>query len=278
MGRSGRTAFTFTKEQLIRLCEHINNPKVAIGVFLARMIGLRIDEVCRLKWENLDVKNRVVTVLDSKWKHRARDGYGKDRLVRLPEMAVGPIERWRSIIGGGTWFLPSDKSADRPMRKKTLYEQFRYAAGHAGLDEVHFEYTIGLVAHGVKSLKRAKKRKLNFHSLRAYWVVDCRRRSIPLEIIAEQAGHADINTTIGYARYTDEEKNRILDRAYSKVFVEAPASELRRAEPFDLTPHSRDETPQLKPIEYLQMQLVRGEISEREYSQKLRLLVSAPHG
>lgn len=271
MANRNKVGFTFTKPQLVRLFDTINTPKVMIAVFLARMIGLRIEEVCRLKWENIDLKNRVVTILDSKWKHRARDGYGKDRFVRLPQLAVAPVERWRSIIGGGTWFIPSEKTPDLHMRKKTLYEQFTHFLRLAGLDEVHYEFTTFRWKGGQKEPNKAKRRKLNFHSLRAYWVVDCRRRGVPIEIIAEQAGHEDINTTVGYARYTDEEKNQILDRAYDKPSVglaeNGLAISMRTNQTVDTTLH-------FTPLQFLQMQLVRGEISRQDYLEKLKLLQS----
>ena len=132
LGSKNKVGFTFTKPQLIRLFDCIDNPKIAIGTFMGRVIGLRLEEVCRLKWENIDTQSRVVAILDSKWRHRKRDGYGKDRFVRLPQIAVGPIEKWRCIIGGGTWFLPSDKSPELHMRQKTLHEQFCHACKLAG--------------------------------------------------------------------------------------------------------------------------------------------------
>lgn len=275
IAKRNKVGFTFTKPQLIRLFDCISNPKVMMGVFTARMIGLRIEEVCRLKWENIDTKTRVVTILDAKWKHRQRDGYGKDRFVRLPQIAVGPIEKWREIIGGGVWFLPSDKSPDLPMRKKTLYEQFRHGLRIAGLDEVHYEFEVPRRVNGKVEMKKAIRRKLNFHSLRAFWVVDCRKRGIPIEIIAEQAGHVDINTTRGYARFNDDEKNRILDTAYSLLSPSIEREMALQAAPSPVPlPREAVEGISLKftPKEYLQMQLLRGSITKEEYLEKLGLL------
>ena len=82
----------------------------------------------------------------------------------------------------------------------------------------------------------------------------------------------DINTTKGYARYTDEEKNRILDRAYGKLYPEA---EGLQQEPDSLhTEPAKNGMPPLvlKPIEYLRMQLIKGEISKEDYLQMMSLL------
>jgi hypothetical protein len=158
------------------------------------------------------------------------------------------------------------------MRKKTMYEQFRHFMRIAGLDEPHFEYQRKAKKNGNWEVVSVARRKLNFHSFRAYWVVDCRKRGIPIEIIADQAGHVDINTTKGYARFSDEERDRILDRAYSRLNPEADA-DVQPVFAVDSMPARSIENPRnLMPIEFLQMQLLRGEITEKEYMERFKLL------
>lgn len=159
------------------------------------------------------------------------------------------------------------------MLKKTLYEQFRHGLKLAGLDEVHFEFQRTAFVDSQKVVQTAKRRKLNFHSLRAYWVVDCRNRGIPIEIIADQAGHVDINTTKGYARYADEERDRILDNAYSKVYLETEAHVVAAVPPDALsTPSQGTALENVKALDFLQMQLVKGNISREQYVEKIKLL------
>src|SRR3989338_9043985 len=104
-----RNRYTFDRDQLIELFDTVDSPKVMMACFISRMCGLRIEEVARLKWENIDFGDKRLEVLNSKWKHRTRDGYGKDRKVRMPNIMIDPLKKWKEIIDGGVWVLPSDK-------------------------------------------------------------------------------------------------------------------------------------------------------------------------
>ena len=85
-----------SKEQLVKLFEQMFIPKLSIACFVALMCGLRIREVCRLEVADIDLQKRVIKIRDSKNSRREKQGYGKDRYVPLPEMAISPIKNgWR---------------------------------------------------------------------------------------------------------------------------------------------------------------------------------------
>ena len=258
-----RIRYTFERKQLIKLFDTITYPKIMVACFISRMCGLRIEEVARLKWENIDFENQRMEVLNAKWKHRTRDGYGKDRKVRMPKIMIEPLQRWKDILDGGVWVLPSDKSPDMHITKKALYNQFHDFMKKAGLLEPHYTY--------VKNYKRGKQEvtryKLNYHSLRAYYITDCRRRGITLEIIAKQAGHEDIQTTAGYTRFSDEEADRIIDTAFDRPIDQIQPIMQPKSPYIEL---NRDNT--LPPREELQRMMVRNQITKEEYLEKLSLL------
>ena len=135
-----RNRYTFEREQLIRLFDTITDTKIMVAVFISRMCGLRVEEVSKLQWENINFEQRNLEVLNSKWKHRTRDGYGKDRKVRMPHQMIEPLKKWRDIIGGGEWVLPSDKSPDKHMTKKAIYNRYHQFLRMAGLLEPHYVY------------------------------------------------------------------------------------------------------------------------------------------
>lgn len=258
-----RNRYTFDRDQLIKIFDTINNPKILVACFISRMCGLRIEEVARLKWENIDLRDRRLEVLNSKWKHRQRDGYGKDRRVRMPQAIIEPLEKWKEIIDGGVWVLPSDKSPDMHITKKAIYNQYHDFLKKAGLLEPHYIYQ----RTNKKRVKEPITRyKLNYHSLRAYYITDCRRRGLKLEVIAKQAGHDDINTTMGYTRFNDEEADRMIDIAFEKPVdqiqvIKQPVNAYRELQGNDLSPR-----------EELQRRMVRNQISKEEYLEKLSLL------
>ncbi len=254
-----RNRYTFERKQLIKLFDTINNPKIMIASFISRMCGLRIEEVSRLKWENIDFENQRLEVLNSKWKHRQRDGYGKDRKVRMPKIMIEPLQKWKNILDGGVWVLPSDKSPDMHITKKAIYNQYHDFLKQAGLLEPHYTFK--------RENEVITRYKLNYHSLRAYYITDCRRRGINLEIIAKQAGHEDINTTMGYTRFNDEETDRMIDTAFEKPIESVQP--IRQPE----NPYKELNQPNsLTPKQELQSMMVKNQISKEEYLEKLSLL------
>jgi len=257
-----RNRYTFTREQIIKLFDTITNPKIMIACFISRMCGLRIEEVSRLKWGNIDLEARRLEVLNSKWKHRTRDGYGKDRKVRMPKIMIEPLKKWKEIIDGGVWVLPSDKSPDMHITKKAIYNQYHDFLKQAGLLEPH--YTFEVTKKGQK--ETMTRFKLNYHSLRAYYITDCRRRGLKLEIIAKQAGHEDINTTMGYTRFNDEESDRMIDVAFEK-----PVDQIQVIKQ-PINPYKELQGNDLAPRQELQRMMVRGQITKDEYLEKLSLL------
>ena len=119
------------KEQMIKLFESMFIPKCSIACFTSLMCGLRINEVCNLQIADIDLSRRQLKIRDSKNTRRKKQGYGKDRYVPIPEIAISPIKKWLSIIEGGKWFIPSENSPDNPLSKKTLHVWFSEARRRA---------------------------------------------------------------------------------------------------------------------------------------------------
>lgn len=261
-----RNRYTFTHDTLIKIFDTISNPKIVMACFISRMCGLRVEEVSSLKWENIDFDNQRMEVLNSKWKHRTRDGYGKDRKVRMPKIMLEPLRMWKEITNGGTWVFPSDKSPDSHLTKKVIYNQYHDFLKRAGLLEPHYTIVKSYIKRPQETVTRYK---LNYHSLRAYYITDCRRRGIKLEIIAKQVGHDDINTTMGYTRFSDEEVDKIIDIAFEKP-IEQLQIPRNPGNPFNA--HMPNDN--LSPKEELQRMLIRNQITREEYLEKLSLLDS----
>ena len=57
------------------------------------------DAACTIR-DDVDVVNKKVFIKDSKNTNRFLDGYGKDRVVTIPDIAINPIKKWLDIIAG----------------------------------------------------------------------------------------------------------------------------------------------------------------------------------
>jgi integrase len=57
-----------------------NNP-ITLGITLALAMGLRVGEVCRLMWEDIDFKNRTLTVKRTVQRISVNNGEHKTKVI-----------------------------------------------------------------------------------------------------------------------------------------------------------------------------------------------------
>ena len=268
--KRGKLPTIYTTEQLITIFDRVVQPKMAIILWLGLFCGLRIREVCNLKISDVDLLNKKLFVRDSKNTNRFLEGYGKDRIVTIPDIAIPPIKRWLSIIQGGVWFVPCMQSPDRQIRTKTVHEQYRQILKLCGLDEA--EYVVEYTArnYGVKKDLKKTMHKYRFHTLRHTYATYLLEKGVPLEHIQKLLGHNQLDTTLVYARVSDKQTKQMVNEAFNMPMkLLNRVSGFNEAKPFqDLAPQiaAREVSAQLEsPTEILRKRLARGEIDILTY-------------
>lgn len=267
MGNKNKLPDMLNKEQLVRLFENMHIPKLSIGSFVALMCGLRVNEICTLETCNIDLQQRKLKIVDSKNPNRKKQGYGKDRYVPIPKIALSPIKKWLSIIEGSKWFLPSENSPDKPLSKKTMEEWFALARRKANLD---------IPKYKVKYKKKINNKegftvyKYRFHHLRHFYAQYLYERTRDLYAVSNLLGHNQISTTQIYAKVSDKQKQESVEFAFNtpiqtKIFEQNPVSALNYSIP-EIA--KRDK----KPIEILEERFAKGEISAVDFQTALRLI------
>ena len=73
----------FTHEQLIKAFEKVSDPYLLVAVFMAFISGLRISELCDLKKDNVDLKDKKIYVFKGKG--------GKDAVIDIVDDKFIPI-------------------------------------------------------------------------------------------------------------------------------------------------------------------------------------------
>ena len=267
MSNKNKLPDMLTKEQLIKLFEAMFRPKCAIACFIALMCGLRVNEICTLQIDDIDLEKRVIKIRNSKNPNRSKQGYGKDRIIPIPIMAISPIKKWLSIIEGGKWFLPSEKSPDSHLMKKSLHEWFAEARKRANLD---IPDQIIQYKKPTKYRKETTIYKYRFHHLRHFYAQYVYEKTRDLYAVANLLGHNQVTTTQIYAKVSDKTKKESVDFAFNtpmktKLFEENPVNALN----YNIPQIAKREK---SPIEILNDRYARGEISDIEYQNKIRLL------
>ncbi len=267
MSNKNKLPDMLTKEQLVKLFENMFLPKCSIGCFMALMCGLRIREVCNLQIDDIDLQKRVIKIRDSKNTNRSKQGYGKDRIVPIPQIAISPIKKWLDIIDGGKWLLSSEKSPDLPMRTKTLNEWFALARKRANLDIPDFKVTY---KKPTKYRTETTIYKYRFHHFRHFYAQYVYERTRDLYAVANLLGHNQVTTTQIYAKVSDKTKKESVDFAFNtpvktKLFEQNPVNALN----YNIPQIAKREK---SPIEILEERFARGEISAPDFQTAIRLL------
>jgi len=85
-----------TQQQCGQIIDAMKNQKHRVAVWLMSELGLRVGEVCSLKWEDVDLSNKTITV--------TRKGGNRQTLPILGEIllsALSRIERKNEYVLGG---------------------------------------------------------------------------------------------------------------------------------------------------------------------------------
>lgn len=162
-----------------------------LGVLLSLKTGLRVGEVCALKWGDIS--------------------FGEGALyVRRT------VQRITTVDGSTRLYFGDPKSADSrrevplsPSMRKVL--QARRRAEDVYVVSGHTDRTVEprtMQRHFKTVLRRAGIRDLNFHALRHTFATRCIERGFDVKSLSMVMGHADVKTTLNIYVHPSSERLR----------------------------------------------------------------------
>lgn len=174
---------------------------VSIGILLCLYTGLRIGELCALRWGDISVAAGTLYVRRTLQRIRVIDAEPNEphtklilgepksassrRMIPLPDLItelLAPLESEPAA-----YLLTS--SAKRPMEPRTLQNRFYTALDAAGL------------------------RRVNFHVLRHTFATNCVNLGCDAKTLSELLGHADVGVTMNtYVHPSISLKKSLIDR------------------------------------------------------------------
>jgi len=169
-----------------------------LGILLSMFTGLRIGEICALRWEDIDLEEKLISVCHTMQRIQVADGNKRTEiLITAPKsicsMRQIPIP---SIIYEKLWEAKKPPSAylltgreDVFIEPRTMQNHFRSVADAC-------------------TLKNA-----TFHTLRHTFATRCVAVGCDVKTISEILGHADVNTTLNrYVHPTMNQKRQNMSR------------------------------------------------------------------
>ena len=181
------------EQYLIKLKSH-----TGYGILLALYTGMRIGELCALKWENIDLKNETISVTNTMQRLQDKDNKGKTkilisepksqnskRIIPIPKFITYYLEKIKPDKKC-TYLLTGNDSFVEP---KTLENRYK------------------------KVLKECGITYINFHSLRHTFASRCVEVGFDIKSLSEILGHSNVGTTLNlYVHPTLEYKKSNINK------------------------------------------------------------------
>jgi len=235
----------FFKNELVKVFEEIDNPKTMVAAFLTFFCALRISEVCDLKWQDLNLEECRLKVVDGK-NH-------KDGFIPISPLAIPILKKWQEMNPNEEYFLPSEKYKTGNYQSAALLKDYKKALRKAGLEIPTEKNAAGMQQHQYK-----------YHTLRHSRCTHLLSNGVPVEKVQKFMRHDDLETTMTYTWILDKEMNKAVEQADIGVFeYETPRS---------TSSSPTQEQTKINPLDIAQKRLACGEITIKEYQKLARAL------
>ena len=197
--------FTHSQQTILMNYLFANLSKRNIGILLCLATGLRIGEICGLKWKDIDLKMGTISVNktvcrtylesdeDSKTQVLVTSPKSRHscRIIPLPLRLLELLASYSDEMEPEMFFLTSSL---RPMEPRTYRNYYH------------------------KILKSIGLPPMKFHSLRHSFATRCIENNCDYKTVSAILGHADISTTLNlYVHPSIEQKRRCIDEMLNSL-------------------------------------------------------------
>ena len=186
------------KQKLEKYCIQQNDLK-SLGILICLNTGLRVGEVCALRWENVDFESRKIHI--EKTIERI---YSKEE-----KKTIVIIDTPKSITSVRT--IPVNSKLYnilKQIRGKSKKTDFVLT----GSSE-HYVEPRNYQYYFKEILKRSKVKKYKFHTLRHTFATNCIEAGMDIKSLSEILGHADVSITLNiYVHSSDKAKRKYLEK------------------------------------------------------------------
>lgn len=156
-----------------------------IGILLSLYSGLRIGEICALKWQDIDIHSGTISITRTMQRIPVADENSENRttivtdvpksqkslrIIPIPEFLKTELERLSKNCPPTAYVLTASET--KYTEPRTYQYKFK------------------------KTLEQAEIRNINFHALRHTFATRAIEQDIDVKVLSEILGHATINFTL----------------------------------------------------------------------------------
>ncbi len=239
-------------DQLSVICGWIKSETIKDFVMMGFNTGMRLDEIVNLRWKNVDLQNRVITVGDEEFTTKSRN----QRFIPICDEAfeilvrreTGKVKSERTpfrLAERQACVLPFIERDASTVRQNSLQASLSMTNEFVFCKNNDERFTAD---HYSKEFKKACKaagmdNAIHFHSLRHSFASNLAQKGVSLYTIKELLGHSSISTTEIYSHLNMDS----LREAVKMLDVRSETQEVKTAkEPTPFVPLPRKEMNALK--------------------------------
>lgn len=206
--KATKTMRVLSMHEQEKLCQYLysNLDPCNLGILVCLFTGLRVGEICALRWEDISFAEQTIYVHKTMQRVQDRSGGASKtkviittpksacsiRIIPLPDNIVRTIRNFSSSHTG--YFLTSNDQ--RYIEPRTMQNRFRLA------------------------LKSASIEYANYHALRHTFATRCVECGFDVKSLSEILGHASVNITMNrYVHPSLELKKENMQRLSSLLAV-----------------------------------------------------------
>ncbi len=241
----------FFKKEIVAVFDNMDDLKTMMASFLTFFCALRISEVCKLKWQDIDLENKRLKVVDGK-NH-------KDGFIPISSVCIAILRKWRQMNQESEYFLQGEAQGQPHLSSHALLERFKVALAKAKLDIPTEKKEGGSQQHQYK-----------FHTLRHSRCTHLLNNGVPIQKVQHFMRHDKIETTMYYTWIMDTELHNMVEKvdtsstnAYQERVLEN--NQVTQTQSIVKQEHNN-------PIEIAKRRLAFGEISPREFKRIVGIL------
>lgn len=172
-----------------------------LGVYLCLYTGLRIGELCALKWSDIDLENEILSVNKTIQRIQNTDNNSNSKTkiiievpksdtsirdIPLPKHIINLLKKFKLFYKNSSYFLTGNINYIEP---RTLQNKFK------------------------KYLENAEIKDINFHALRHTFATRAIESGVDVKSVSEILGHSTVKMTLEkYVHITMEQKRKQINK------------------------------------------------------------------
>lgn len=183
-----------------RVLEHIlltDMNEIKIGILLSLYAGLRVGEVCGLKWENIDLENGIIHINSSVERIKnvnEHNGSSKTVLI-LSDTKSNTSNRSIPISN----ILQKILLKNKQNNNRFVIEGKAYPYADPRTLQYAFK----------KYLKECELPEINYHALRHTFATRCVEAGVDIKSLSEILGHSNVNITLNTYVHSSLEQKKL---------------------------------------------------------------------